>query len=67
MKVTVLNQYNVAIPYEVAEMCMDDDLREFISYNCDFESEQDFYNLYAEMHLRKFGEEWGLENAHPQY
>lgn len=64
---TVINQYGVEIDYEVAEGLMDDDLREFIAYNVWTESNQEFFDLYCTHHLNKFGCEFELNTATPQY
>lgn len=64
---TVTNQYGAEINFEVAMNLMDDELREFIAYNVWTESNQEFFDLYCTHHLDKFGEEFELNTATPQY
>lgn len=62
----VLNEYGVMIDFDVAVELMDDELRDKLAMEA-FETEQEFFDAYAEAHYEKFGEEWELAKPHPQY
>lgn len=64
---TVINSYGVEINYDAAVELMDDETREAVCADLAPCTEQEFFNAYAAAHLVKFGEDWELDTAHPQY
>lgn len=62
----VINEYGVEFERDVAVSYMDDELREYIHNEMETDTEQEFFNKYAELHYEKFGEEWELSKKNPQ-
>lgn len=62
----ITNQYGVTIDFEAAVNLMDDELREALHAK-GIDTEQEFFDAYAEAHEAKFGEEWELNKPHPTY
>lgn len=62
----VINSYGKEINFEAAVNLMDDDIREQLAAE-GIETEQEFFEAYCEAHEKKFGEEWALDSANPQY
>lgn len=63
--VTVFNGYGVEIDFEVAEMMMDEEVREAVHMDMAPCTEQEFFDEYAKRHEEKFGEEWELAKKNP--
>ena len=64
----ILNDWGVSIYFDVALQHMDDDIREFIHDHIDHTcTEQEFFNMYCEEHLNKYGEEFFLNEMNPVY
>ena len=63
----VVNPELVVIDYSVAESLMDEELMEQIHRAVAPCTKQNFFILYTFAHRNKFGEEWELAKANPQY
>lgn len=63
----VSNQYGNVINFDVAVNLMDDEIRERLANDGSDRSEQEFFEAYAEEHLKKYGSEWELDKHNPQY
>ena len=63
----IANQYEWIINFDVAVNFMDDEIRERLANDGNDRSEQEFFESYAEEHLKKFGSEWELDKDCPQY
>lgn len=64
---TVVNQYGIEIPYNVAEQMMDTDIREDLHLSFDRETEQEFFDEYCKLHAERLGEEFILDTKNPQF
>lgn len=62
----VLNKNGAAIDFEAAVELMDDGIRERL-HGDGYETEQEFFSAYEEVHEEEFGEEWELSKANPVY
>lgn len=62
---TVINRNGKEISFEVAQNYMDDELCESLDYGTTFETEQEFFSAYEDLHEEKFCEEWELSKANP--
>ena len=65
--IIVSNEHGVKIDFAVAEMMMDDEVREDVHMGMAPCTEQEFFDEYAKRHEEKFGEEWELAKANPCY
>ena len=63
---TIRNQYNVTIDFDVAVNMMDDEIREQLHAE-GIDTEQEFFDRYAAAHLDKFGAPWELDKPRPVY
>ena len=63
----IQNQHGVVIDFDTAVNLMDDELREQLANDGNDRSEQEFFEAYAEGHLKKYGSEWELNKSNPQY
>lgn len=63
----VINKYGIEIYFEAAVQLMDDDIREELHMRLAPCTDQEFFTAYAEAHEERFGEEWELDKANPQY
>ena len=64
--ITVKNFYGVDFSFEVADMYMDDDLREELHAE-GFDTEQAFFDAYCEAHEERYGEGWELAKENPVF
>lgn len=64
---TVFNEYEVEIYFDVAIAMMDDEIREDLHAELAPCTDQEFFDAYAKAHAEKFGEEWELSKANPVY
>ena len=62
-KYYVENNHGVKIDMDVAMSLMDDDLREHVAYQLSLSSDQEFFDVYAEEHKKRFGEEWDFTSV----
>lgn len=63
----VINSWGTEIYYNVAEQHMDDDIREELHRKLEPCTEQEFFNAYCEAHLKRFGEDFFLDEKNPVY
>lgn len=63
----VANKNGVKVNFEVAEMYMDDEIREEIHNELAPCTDQEFFDEYAKRHEEKFGEEWEMAKENPCY
>ena len=54
----IANSYGLQTDYEEALEKMDPGLREELRKKITPESDQEFFDAYAKLHLEKFGEDW---------
>ena len=62
----VTNRNGKQIDFDTAVFSMDDDIREALARE-GIDDEQDFFSQYETEHCIKYGEEWELSKANPQY
>ena len=66
-RTTVTNEFGKELDYEAAVNLMDDDIREELHMQLAPCTDQQFFDAYAKAHEQKFGEEWELAKANPQW
>lgn len=64
---TVVNAFGVEINYNEAESMMNGALRALMNIEREWDSEQEFFDAYAERHQQAFGGMWYLAGPNPQY
>ena len=62
----VLNIRGTEIDFDAAVKLMDDDIREEL-HSEGYETEQAFFTAYEFAHMNRYGEEWELSKASPQW
>ena len=67
MNTEVINQYGKKIDFETTVQYMDDDIRNRLNYYLAPCTEQEFFDAYAQAHVKQFGEEWELAKSNPVY
>lgn len=63
----VINTNGVEINFESALALMDEDIREELHAELAPCTDQEFFSAYEARHAAKFGEEWELSKANPNY
>ena len=63
----VFNSWGREIDFGVAEVLMDEELREELHFKLAPCTAQEFFDTYADIHEQKFGEVWTLESLNPCY
>lgn len=61
----VVNQAGARINFVSAVTYMDDEIREVLHNQQEWESNQEFFSAYERAHREQRGEEWGLSKANP--
>lgn len=61
-----LGNHGIEINFDAAVNLMDDELREELHRSGIAETEQEFFDAYAEAHQHRFGETWEPAKANPQ-
>ena len=64
---TVTNEYGIEINYDIAILLMNDDIRERLHDDLAPCTDQEFFNEYANAHLKRYGEPWILNTKNPTY
>lgn len=63
----VKNEYGKELDFDTAVILMDDEIRESLHTALAPCTNQQFFDAYAKAHEEKFGEEWELAKANPQW
>lgn len=63
----VINQHGRELNFDAAVILMDDEIRESLHTKLAPCTDQQFFDAYAKAHEKKFGEEWELAKANPQW
>ena len=61
----VVNSNGKEIDFEAAVQLMDDEIREKLHNQQDWNSKQEFFAAYEKAHEAKYGEKWELSKANP--
>jgi len=62
----VVNTSGYELDFDAAVMLMDDEIREEL-HNEGFDTEQEFFTAYEQVHAERFGEEWELSKSNPAW
>ena len=62
---TITNAYGKEVDFDAAVNLMDDDLRERLVNECEWESDQQFFMAYCVAHEKAFGEEFEPSKQNP--
>lgn len=61
----VTNGNGKVLDFEAAVNLMDDDTREQLANQQEWQSNQEFFTAYEQAHAAKYGEEWELSKRNP--
>lgn len=61
----IVNSFGYEFDFDLCVSYMDDDLREFVHLCCAPCSEQNFFDVYCDLHLRKFSEPFEFSKSNP--
>ena len=62
---TIRNSYGLLIDFDSAVNLMDDTIRESIANSLSPSDEQEFFDLYCELHIYTYGETFELDKKNP--